>query len=103
MSEIQTLLSQRQLPALPQTRQEMLNILAHEEYGPLPPAPRGVSAEIIGKPEMKCAGHAVYVEYLLTADMGDFEVSFPVRCILPRSMTPAAKPPLRRAPSPPLC
>lgn len=84
MSEIARMLSERKLPALPGTRKEMLDILAKEEYGPIPPAPVGISVTPIENEITKCAGHATFGHYMLRADMGKFNVSFPIRTILPK-------------------
>ena len=49
-SFISALLDQRRLPALPGTREEMLRTLAELEYGPVPPAPRRLTAEMLDAP-----------------------------------------------------
>ena len=80
MSEIGMMLERRRLPALPETRAEMLETLARLEYGPIPPAPKRLSGEKTYE-KNECAGRAVYEEHLLTAQMDSFAASFPVRCI----------------------
>lgn len=92
MSKIDSLLAERRLPNLPKTREEMLAILAKEEYGPYPPAPKSLSAEPIVSPTSQCAGHATYEETLLKADMGSFIASFPVRCVIPKRKPAAGLP-----------
>lgn len=83
---IQELLHERKLPEL-KSREEMLRILAQEEYGPMPPAPVSVEAvelEPAGRTS-QCAGHAVYSEYKLIAHMPEgFNVAFPIRCLFPK-------------------
>ncbi len=84
MNTTEKLLSERKLPKLPVTREEMLAILEREEYGPVPPAPEEVAAEAL-EPEIdKCAGHAVYGHYMLRVCMPSFRVSFPIRTLLPK-------------------
>jgi len=61
----------------------MIGILAREEYGPVPPRPSSVDSAERVKTD-KCAGHAVYAEYDLTAHMDGFDFTFPVRCIFPK-------------------
>lgn len=92
MKTIETLLARRQLPALPSTREEALALLAREEYGPVPPAPKALRAEPLNKPAEQCAGHATYEEALLRADMGSFEASFPIRCVIPKNKPAAGLP-----------
>ncbi|MDO4741123.1 MAG: hypothetical protein Q4A66_10680 [Eubacteriales bacterium] len=91
---IKALLEERRLPALPGTREEMLDILAREEYGPVPPAP--ASMEILpidtGRKSSQCAGHAAYEEYNLLSHMDGFDFSFPVRCIFPNKTPEAGAP-----------
>ena len=84
MNTTEKLLSERKLPKLPETREEMLTILEREEYGPVPPAPEEVTAEAL-EPEIdKCAGHAVYGHCMLRVRMPSFRVSFPIRTLLPK-------------------
>lgn len=85
---IANLLKERKLPALPATREEMIEILAREEYGPVPPKPSSVDAvqrNLGGKYE-HCSGRAVYYEYELTSHMDGFDFTFPVRCIFPKNV-----------------
>lgn len=83
---IASLLKERKLPALPATREEMIDILAREEYGPMPPKPLSVEAvqRNTGIKYEHCSGHAVYTEYDLTAHMEGFDFTFPIRCIFPK-------------------
>lgn len=84
---IENLLKERKLPSLPKTKEEMIEILAREEYGPVPPAPRSVEAvqRDLGAKYEHCSGHAVYTEFDLTAHMDGFDCSFPVRCLFPKN------------------
>lgn len=84
---IEELLLERKLPKLPKTRAEMLDILAREEYGPIPPNPTSFDAKplALAKAE-QCAGHVVYSEYQLTAHMDGFDASFPVRFLFPKEV-----------------
>ena len=83
-SFISALLDQRRLPALPGTREEMLRTLAEMEYGPVPPAPRRLTAEKLSETS-RCAGHAVEETYRLSAGMDGFTASFPIRFVYPVS------------------
>lgn len=83
---IEELLKERKLPKLPATREEMLEILAKEEYGAIPPKPVKVTAAERATKKDQCAGHAVYAEYDLECDMGAFKVSFPLRCVFPKKV-----------------
>ena len=83
---IKKLLQDRKLPPLPKTREEMIEMLAREEYGPMPPAPRAIEVKPKepGSKHEQCAGHAVYEEHEISAHMDGFDFSFPVRCIFPK-------------------
>lgn len=81
---IQELIDGRRLPPL-RSREEMLEILAREEYGIMPKAPVSVTVDEIdvGRNRSQCAGHAEYREYCLHAQMDEYTVSFPIRCVFP--------------------
>ncbi|MBQ3222484.1 MAG: acetylxylan esterase [Clostridia bacterium] len=83
---IHTLLQERKLPELPKTREEMVQILAREEYGPVPPKPHSIdiAQRNTGAKYEHCSGHAMYSEYDITAHMDGFDFTFPVRCIFPK-------------------
>ncbi len=89
---IQELLNERKLPAL-KTREEMLKMLAEEEYGFMPKKPVSISVEETnaGRND-QCAGHAEYREYTLTAQMEGYSVSFPIRCVFPTKLPEGGAP-----------
>ena len=60
-------------------RNEIKQILQSEEYGFLPPAPLGVTAETETKNERFCAGKAVLESIALTAETPDGTVRFPFK------------------------
>lgn len=80
---INSLLQERKLPELPKTREEMIAILAREEYGPVPPKPDSIEFLPVSNGS-QCAGHAEYAEYSIVSHMNGFDFAFPVRCIFPK-------------------
>ena len=84
---IEKLLSDRRLPEL-KSREEMLEILAREEYGVTPAAPKNVSSRTVGRDENPVAGKAVCerIEVTFEADFGTF--TFPFDLTLPKADHP---------------
>ena len=64
-------------------RLELLDILAHEEYGYMPPLPKQVKGEVVTDHSMLCCGHARTREIRISFDTPKGEFSFPVRLALP--------------------
>ena len=64
-------------------RAELLDILAHEEYGYMPPLPKQVKGEVLSVDEKHCSGHAALREIKISFDTPKGEFSFPMRLVLP--------------------
>ncbi len=80
---LKTALAQRALPPL-LSREEMLAVLAREEYGKVPARPDSLRFEIREDviPSF-CAGKARYHIVTATATLGEKEFSFPFHVVLP--------------------
>lgn len=64
-------------------RKELLKILASEEYGFLPPAPKNVKGTVIKKIEKCCSGHAVLEQIEISFDTPKGEFKFPLMLFVP--------------------
>ncbi len=64
-------------------REEILNILAAEEYGFMPPAPKKVTGTVEKRIEKCCSGHAVLEKITVSFDTPKGEFSFPVNFFVP--------------------
>ena len=76
-------MSKLQLPSLAgKEKNELLEMLLQEEYGYLPPAPKGFRVEQESVDERFCAGKARLEKLLLTCDapLGDFTFPFYFAC-----------------------
>ena len=66
------------------TKAEMLEVLLREEYGFLPPPPKSVSFEVVGKDDKFCAGKASLLNLSLICETEQGTFSFPVAYTRPR-------------------
>ncbi|MBR3691818.1 MAG: hypothetical protein IKL89_03855 [Clostridia bacterium] len=90
---IESKLSDRALPPLPaaqdpaaweRERTSMLDILQREEYGRMPAAPAGVTAELLERDDSFLANRAVCETITLSFVAEGREYSFPIRVITPK-------------------
>ncbi|MBR4304441.1 MAG: hypothetical protein IKT81_03845 [Clostridia bacterium] len=72
------------LPDFPATKAAALDMLLHEEYGYLPPAPISMSWEVLETTPRFCAGKAPLTKVQLNCVLDEGKVfSFPVYCMIP--------------------
>lgn len=64
-------------------REEIKEMICHEEYGFLPPPPVSTDYEIIDKDDTFCAGNATLTKVLIKLTLGNGNFSFPVYCSIP--------------------
>ena len=60
------------------TKAEMLELLLHEEYGYLPPAPLSVRYEVTSEDKRFCAGKAILQKWRVICETEQGTFSFPV-------------------------
>lgn len=68
------------------TKAEMLELLLHEEYGYLPPAPKSVGYEIVSRDDKFCASKASLIKLRVTCETEQGAFSFPVAYSRPRKL-----------------
>lgn len=73
------------LPAVPETREEIINTLTTLEYGVIPPLPCEVTGKVISTVEDFCAGKAFYKKVELTLHLPGGEFTFPVHYVIPQT------------------
>jgi len=64
-------------------KKDIVELLLTEEYGFLPEAPEGISAEVVDRYDNFCAGKAVLETISLTCHTKDGDFTFPVRFTCP--------------------
>lgn len=79
---LSTMVKYRKVPKL-LDRSAMLEMLLHEEYGYLPPAPDSISYTSETMVKNFCASKATFDKIELTCKMGDKSFTFPVYCVIP--------------------
>lgn len=67
----------------PARREELLRVLAREQYGCMPPAPPSVHGEVLSTDDHCCAGHARLEEIRLSFDTPGGVFAFPMRFVRP--------------------
>lgn len=81
------MIKDRMLPEIPANRDEIIRILASEEYGILPP-PAEISFETVMTDPRMCAGSVDYYKIMLRVKPVEGEFSFPVYCAIPKKNRP---------------
>lgn len=69
-------------------RQELLRILAEEEYGKLYEPPKSIDFEIVETEENYCAGKVVLNKIMLTVELDSGSYSFPFYAAIPKAVRP---------------